>query len=114
MGTPEKLPKEQFSRGRSIVGVEWWLSDCSLPRFAWARLRVFDDGAADACFGEGETLYGFADRRYASYFLSEDEYISLAGIDLEDEREYGIRVCEITPPTWVDQDDQDFEYLRTY
>jgi hypothetical protein len=111
---PQKPSKEQFYRGRSIVGVEWWLSECSLPQLAWARLRVLDDGTADACFGMGETLYGFADRRHASYFLLEDEYISLVGIDQEDEREHGVRAAEITPPTWEDRESQNFEYLGTY
>jgi hypothetical protein len=111
---PEKPSKEQFYRGRSVARVEWWLDDGALPRLAWARLRVFDDGAADVCFGEGQTLYGFTDRQHASYFLAEDDYRTFAGIDGDDEREYGIRISEITPPTWADRDDLDFQYLGTY
>jgi hypothetical protein len=107
------MAKDDFYLGKSVAKVEWWLSDCELPGLTWARLRVFDDGSADSCFGECDTLYGFEDEEYAGYLLSEDEYIRFTGMDEEDEREYGIKPSDVSPPTWVDRSDQKFKYLGT-
>jgi hypothetical protein len=48
------------------------------------RLRVFSDGSADAAFDESK-VYGFDDRKYAGYFLGEDEYMPLNSMDQQDE-----------------------------
>src|SRR5262245_35465149 len=99
------MTKAEFYRGKQVASTEWWLHDCDLPGFTWARLRVFADGMADACWEDGGTLYGFDEARFAGYFLSEDEYRRIADMDAEDEREYGIRFTEVSPPTWLDQPD---------
>jgi hypothetical protein len=104
----------EFYKDKSVTQTEWWLSVCDLPELRWGRLRVFNDGTADSCFGEGDKLYGFENRSYASYFLSEDEYISFDAIDKEDEKEYGVKVEGITRPDWPDKQKQEFEYLGTY
>lgn len=69
------IDKHSFYEGKALEKVEWWLSYCSeYPDLAWARLRLFSDGSADAAFEESK-VYGFDSREYAVYFLSEDEYI---------------------------------------
>jgi hypothetical protein len=108
------MTKDSFYRGKQVVTIEWWVSDCDLPRLVWARLRVFGDGTADACCEEGGTLFGFNEQPFAGYFLAEDEYRRFACMDEDDEREYGIRLAEIRPPSWSDRPDQPFEYLGTY
>jgi hypothetical protein len=100
--------------GKSLVETEWWLESYHLPRLYWARLRVFDDGTADACFEEGATLYGFESRHQASMMLEDDEYVHFWGWDEEDEQDYGIKLEEIRTPTWVECPDQDFNYLGVY
>ena len=103
-----------FYRGKTVAAVEWWLHDNDFPALTWARLRVFSDGTADACWAEGTTLYGFDSRGYAGLFLAEDEFVQFGGWDAEDERSYGVRTADIRVPEWVDQLDQAFEYLGTY
>lgn len=91
------------------------MSDCDLPALVWARLRIFSDGSADACWENGGKLYGFDDPCYAGYFLSEDEYRRLAGFDADDEREYGIPFTELPVlPLWIDSAQQAFKYFGTY
>lgn len=108
------MTKEQFYQGKYIVAVEWWLDCCNLPdRLFWARLRVFNDGTADSCFCNGK-LYGFKNRDYAGYILSEDEYTCFSRMGEEDEEEYGIKLVKIQPPTWPEYPAQLFEYLGTY
>jgi hypothetical protein len=109
------MDKARFYDGKEIAEVEWWLHSCDLPdHLTWARLRVFDDGTADSTFGPSGKLYGFENREYASYILSEDEYECFNRMDEEDEREYGIRLVEVQPPRWEEDPDQPFEYLGTY
>jgi len=108
------MTREQFYSGKSTVVTEWWLHDCDLPALTWARLRAFDDGTGDACWDAGGTLYGFDSRDYAGHFLAEDEYIRFDGMNHDDEREHGLRLSEIAPPTWADRLGQAFEYLGTY
>jgi hypothetical protein len=82
------ITKQEFYQKKRIATVEWWLDDCDLPeRLTWARLRVFSDGTADSCFGEEGKLYGFKNKAYASYILSEDEFICFERMDEEDEQE---------------------------
>ena len=108
------MDKKEFYRDRSIIKIEWYLYDCDLPELTWARLRVFNDGMADSCFEESDKLYGFENRDYASYILSEDEYVQFETMDEEDEAEHGIRLAAIVPPEWQDNQEQEFEYLGTY
>ena len=58
-----------------------------------------------------EALYS---AEYAGYFLSEDEYVRLEGLDAEDEREYQMRISDLRPPDLQDSPEQAFEYLGTY
>jgi len=108
------VTKQDFYAGKRIASVEWWLAHCNLPEIVWARLRVFDDGTADACRDEGGTLYGFDEELYAGYFLGEDEYIPFSSMDAEHEQEFGIVLDEIQMPSWSDRIDQAFTYLGTY
>jgi hypothetical protein len=108
------VEKADFTRGKRVVSVEWWLDECAFPSLVWARLRVYSDGSADACWDEGTTLYGFTSRQFASYFLSEDEYTRLDTLDDDDAREFGLALSAIVPPVWSDPEEQPFEYLGTY
>jgi hypothetical protein len=107
------MEKKEFYRGTSIVKIEWYLHDCDLPELTWGRLRIFNDGTADSCFEEGGNLYGFENSSYASYILSEDEYIKFEKMDEEDEAEYGIRLADIVVPEWSENQEQVFKYLGT-
>ena len=108
------MTKIDFYQGKSVAETEWWVSHRSLPDLVWARLRVFDDGTADACWSEGTRLYGFDNRDYAGYLFSEDEYISSEGWDEEDEADYGVQIAAVSRPVWEDHPDQEFAYLGTY
>ena len=109
------MTKAEFYSGKRIVAVEWWLDDCQLPKaFYWGRLRVFDDGSADATLGQREKLLGFVNRDYAGFILAEDGFCSVAAMDVEDEANHGIVRADLVPPTWPDDADQAFEYLGTY
>jgi len=67
------VDKYSVYEGKTLVSVEWYLSYCSAyPVSAWARLRVYSDGSADAAFDEA-MVYGFNDRESATNFLCEDE-----------------------------------------
>ena len=108
------MTKAEFYKDKAVVETQWWLHSCELPNLIWGRLRVFSDGTADACFEEGGKLFGFENRRYASYILSEDEYVRLETIDKQEEKEYRIQLAGITQPRWQDTTEQEFEYLGTY
>ena len=108
------MKKVEFYQSKQVVSVERWLHDCDLPALTWARLRVFTDGTADACWADGGTLYGFDEQRFADYFLAKDENRRLACMDEDDELEYGIRLADVRPPFWSDRLDQAFEYLGTF
>ncbi len=84
------MEKSAFYRAKSIVRTEWWVHECDLPVLTWARLWVFNDSTADACWAEGATLYGF------------------------DAEEYDLELPAIVPPLWIDSSEQKFEYLGTY
>jgi hypothetical protein len=94
------MEKKEFYRGKSIIKIEWYLHDCDLPKLTWGRLRTFDDGTSDSCFEESGKLYGFENRDYASYILSEAES--------------GIRLADIVVPEWSENQEQEFEYLGIY
>jgi len=105
--------KRSFYEGKTVTRVEWWISyACEFPDLYWGRLRVFSDGTADAAFEES-TVYGFDDERFAGFFLGEDEYTRLEGIDEEDANNIGINPCEVSPPAWRTEDFL-FKYLGTY
>jgi hypothetical protein len=108
------MTKTEFYQGKSLVETEWWLNREWLPELVWGRLRVFDDGTADACFAEGVTLYGFENRDHAGRLLSQDDLSRFSDWGEAEEQEYGIRLAEIEPPTWVDAPDQDFIYVGSY
>jgi hypothetical protein len=108
------MTKDDFYLGKTIAATEWWLHECDLPALRWARLRLFSDGSADVCWEEGGILCGFDRRDFATYFLCEDEYRSLATMDAADEREFGFELTELVPPSWTDPPGQSFEYVGTY
>ena len=108
------MTKTEFYQRKSVVETEWWLNAEWLPDLVWARLRVFDDGTADACLQEGVTIYGFENRENASYLLATDDLTRFRDWKEEDVREHGLTLAEIVPPTWVDTPDQDFVYAGTY
>lgn len=108
------MDKQTFYEGKTLAKVEWWLSYCSeYPDLAWARLRVFSDGSADAAFNESK-VYGFDDRKYAGYFLGEDEYMPFDSMDEQDEEDIGVKKSDIALPTWKEDASVEFEYLGTY
>jgi hypothetical protein len=102
-----------FYEGKMVTEVEWWISYvCKSPELYWGRLRVFSDGTADAAFDE-ETVYGFDDRRFAGYFLAEDEYTPFEALDGDDEVSIGASRSQLSPPMWKEQPSR-FKYLGTY
>ncbi len=108
------VDKRSFYEGKTLAEVEWWLSYCSeYPDLSWARLRTFSDGTADAAFDESK-VYGFDERKYAGYFLREDEYMPLISMDEQDEAGLGVKKAEVSPPTWKNDATAEFEYLGTY
>jgi hypothetical protein len=110
----QRLTKEQFyAAAGPIALVEWWLHECDLPALTWARMRVFANESADVCWEEGGKVYGFDRPEFAGFFLSEDEYRRLSTWDAEDEKEFGVRLADLIPPTWSDAA-AGFEYLGTY
>lgn len=108
-----EVSSDDFYRGKTIQTTEWWISDCDLPRLVWARLRIFDDGTADACWEEGGKLYGFDSATFASNFLAEDEYVRFDGLGDEDSIEHGCELADATVPSWTDIATE-FEYLGSY
>ncbi len=111
---PVPIHREAFYHGKTVVALEWWVDSAALPELCWARLRVFSDRTADVCFSPEGTLYGFDARQYAEYFLGEDEYTDFASLDTDHERDYGITLASIHPPTWEDTEEQPFQYWGTY
>ncbi|HVJ16425.1 MAG TPA: hypothetical protein VM686_13380 [Polyangiaceae bacterium] len=116
MHSPLPQPtKSQFYQGKTVVSVFWYLHDCDLPeKLTWARLRVFDDGSADSTFSADSTAFGFVEECYASYILTEDEYVCFSTFDDENDVRHGTSRHEITPPDWIDGPDKPFEFLGTY
>ena len=108
------MTKADFYQNRSVSETEWWLNLEALPDLVWARVRVFSDGTADACFAEGVTLYGFENRRHAANLLATDDLSRFGDLGQDEEEDFGISLAEIEPPTWVDPPDQDFVYTGTY
>jgi len=107
--------KTAFYGGKGVRKVLWYLHDCDLPEeLHWARLRIFEDGSADATFSEEGTAFGFINEKYASYLLGEDEYVCFSRFDDEDDACYGTDRHSIVPPSWVDRPDKQFEFLGTY
>jgi hypothetical protein len=108
------MDKHSFYKNKIVVKIEWWLSEChEYPNLYWARLRVFSDGSADSAFEESK-VYGFDDRKFASYFLSEDEYIPFDRMDKQDEADIGAKKSDLLSPFWGDSVEVEFEYLGTY
>jgi hypothetical protein len=100
------MNRDEFYKNKSIIEIERRLGSCNLPGLSWGRVRVFDDGTADACFDKADKLYGFENREFAGYLLSEDEYIRFGKLDEEDEKAYEIILSRITPPIWDDEGEQ--------
>jgi len=108
------MDKHSFYEGKTLTKIEWWLSYCpEYPDLAWARLRIFSDGSADAAFDESK-VYGFDDRKYADYFLGEDEYMRFDSMDEQNEVDIGVKKADILPPNWGDDAPAEFEYIGTY
>jgi hypothetical protein len=81
------LPKARFYRGKAGRVVLWYLHEPDLPSsLSWARLSVFSDGSADCTFSAEGTAYGFESETYASYLLTEDEYVCASKFDDRDAR----------------------------
>ena len=109
------LTKAEFYKGKTVHKVLWYLHDCDLPeKLQWARLRVFDDGSADATFSVDGPAYGFVEQCYAGYILTEDEYVCFSEFDDEDDASYGTDRRRIAVPSWVDPVDKPFEFLGRY
>jgi hypothetical protein len=108
------MTKDEFYGAKAVVLTEWWFDECLFPELTWARIRVFSDGTADACWDEGGKLYGFESVEYAGHFLAEDEYRRFLSLDAEDEEEHGIRLDELSPPDWQDDPQAVFQYLGVY
>lgn len=108
------MTKSEFYKDKSVIETEWWLNAEALPDLVWARLRVFDDGTADACFSEGMTLYGFENRDYAANLLATDDLVRFGEWGEEEVEEFGIRLAEIEIPHWADPPDQVFVYAGKY
>src|SRR5271166_4553243 len=67
----KSVTQEDFYRGKTVIREEWFVNDGDL--LAWARLRVFDDGAADAWeFGQ---LWGFVNEASARFMIREGHYV---------------------------------------
>ena len=112
---PSQRPTDRqfYSAAGPVARVEWRLHESDLPSPRWARMRVFANGTADVCWGDGGTLYGFDQPEFAGSFLSEDEYCRLSMLDAEDEKQFGVRLSDLIPPIWSDAG-SGFEYLGTY
>ena len=109
------MTKAEFYKHKRVARVEWWLHDPDLPDgLAWARLRVFNDGTADSCFGDGTTLHGFLNADNADYILSEDEFVRLGDLLEDASEEVAARLHGASPPVWRDTPEQPFEYRGTY
>ena len=108
------MTKAEFYNGKAVIETEWWLNAEWLPELVRGRVRVFNDGTADACLAEGVTVYGFENREYAGHFLSQDDLSRFSAWSEEDVQDHGLTPAEIEPPTWVDPPDQEFVYAGTY
>ena len=107
------IDKHSFYEGKTLNEVEWWISWAAIPDLYWARLRVFSDGSADAAFDES-SVYGFNDRKYAGYFLGEDEYSPVSELDDEDQKRLPAEITDLSPPNWIDSKTAKFKYLGEY
>jgi hypothetical protein len=74
---------------------------------------VFSDGSADAAFDES-SVYGFKDRKYAGYFLGEDEYSPVSELDDEDQKRLPAEIADLSPPSWMETKTAKFKYLGEY
>lgn len=68
----------QFYADKTVKSEEWLLHDMDLIRNkeSWGRVRVFDDGSADAWYKN--VLSGFDSEEAARCYIGEAEYVSLA------------------------------------
>jgi len=108
------MTRDEFYQGKTLVRTEWWLDSSRLPeQVIWARLRVFDDRAADVRFEESTDFFTFINEQYAEYFLGEDEYVCLSRLDSDDEVEFRFSLAAVVPPVWDDEPGA-FQYLGTY
>jgi hypothetical protein len=104
--------REQFYAGKAVRREEWLLYDFDLffeDKQTWARLRVFDDGSADAWTTTG--LTGFDDEQSASTFISEEHYASLD--TLRKMPGYAPKVPQ-GPPTGRSDESQPFRYFGSW
>lgn len=69
----------------------------SLPDLNWARLRAYESGTSEVLDMDGKTQR-FKTQEEATYWLLEDEFISLNNLDKEDEIEYCINLSKLKPP----------------
>lgn len=104
--------REQFYAGKAVRREEWFLYDFDLifeDEQTWARLRVFDDGSADAWTTTG--LAGFDDEPSAGTFIGEGHYVSLDTLR-------GMPECAAKvppgPPVGRSDESQPFRYFGSW
>lgn len=71
------IGKRDFYAGKVRVREEWYIQDENLPQGIqdWCRLRVFDDGSADAWYERG--LQGYDSERDARHSIEEGHFSTL-------------------------------------
>ena len=110
------MNKKDFYENNAIVEIEWWLSwYCEYPHLYWARVRVFANEKADVAFQDENKTYGFNNKEFAGYFVSEDEFSLFQNLDDEDRK--GLEMppdVEIELPTWAENDFSGFTFIGDY
>ena len=93
--------------GRDDTGrPHWWLATLGRT-IVWARMHVREAGTAEVFDSDGNTLvYDSADSARAA--LMDAEFVEYEGLDVDDARDRGFDLDEITPP-----DAETDEGLRT-
>ena len=71
--------------------------ESSLPDLNWARLRVLAGGRADVFDCDGRT-HEFATEDAARRWLSEDEFVDVAGLDDGELAALGLDSSAVEPP----------------
>ena len=88
-----------------IVRTDWWLASLG-NAMVWARLRVFDSGAADVLSSDGG-LIRYADELEARAALMDADYQALEGMDDDDALPFGKLLEELQPPEADSDSDED-------
>lgn len=83
---------------------EWWLASLG-NAMVWARLRVYEHGAADVLSSDGGLIH-YADDAEARAALMDADYMSLEGMDEDDALPFGKTLEELEPPQADDDSDE--------